>query len=151
MDSMFRGQFLHTIDAKGRVSLPARFRDLVLASGDARVVLAPFPFDPCVRLYPMRSWEDYERKISELSSLDAKVLRFKRILLSGAFECEIDRPGRVLVPQKLREQANLEKEVLWAGMGDFIELWSNANFERAVSMTEDEVHELRAAMEQLRL
>src|SRR5688500_20319702 len=95
---MFRGQFLHSIDAKGRLSLPARFRDQIAADGDQRIVLWPSPFDLCLRVYPLVAWERFEVRISGLSSMDPKVMKFRR-LLSGSVDCEIDRVGRVLVPR----------------------------------------------------
>ena len=147
---MFRGQFLHSIDAKGRVSLPARFRDQIAADGDQRIVLWPSPFDPCLRVYPLVAWERFEVRISALSSMDPKVMKFRR-LLSGSVDCEIDRVGRVLVPENLRQAARLEKDALCVGMGDFVELWAKREFEQTLEMNADQMNELRAAMEQLGL
>ena len=148
---MFRGQFLHTVDAKGRVSLPSRFRDVLTAGGDARFVLTPAPFDSCLHLYPMRAWEEFEQKVSELPSMDPNAVRFRRLYVSAAVECELDKAGRVLVPPALRERAHLERDVLWAGMGRILELWSKSDFDRALTMTADEAAQFRAAMEQLKL
>src|SRR3954464_833824 len=148
---MFRGQFSHSVDAKGRVSLPARFRDVLVADGDARFVLTPAVFDPCLHLYPMKAWEEFERKVSELPSLDATAIRFRRHYVSAAVECELDGSGRVLVPPHLREKAKLDKAAVWAGMGPCLELWSKAEWERALTMTPDEAAELRSALEQVRL
>jgi len=148
---MFRGQFIHSIDVKGRVSLPARFRDLLVSGGDARFVLTPAPFDPCLHLYPMRAWEDFERRVAELPRLDPNVVRFRRLYVSAAVECELDRAGRVLVPPPLRERAHLDKEAVWAGMGQILELWSKDEFDRALTMTADEAAALRAAIEQIKL
>src|SRR6187200_1933870 len=148
---MFRGQFSHSVDAKGRVSLPARFRDVLLADGDARFVLTPAVFDPCLHLYPMKAWEEFERKVSELPSLDGTAIRFRRLYVSAAVECELDGSGRVLVPPHLRERAGLEKEVVWAGMGRILELWAKAAWDRALTMNADEEAEFRQAMEQLKI
>jgi MraZ protein len=149
---MFRGQFLHAIDAKGRVSVPVRFREALLADGPARFVLTPAPFDPCLHLHPMRAWEEFERRISELPSMDPHVVRLRRMVVSAAIECELDRAGRVLVPPHLREKASLDKEVLWAGMGRNIELWSKQRWDAALSMTDDEQHAFQQAItEQLRI
>jgi MraZ protein len=149
---MFRGQFEHSIDAKGRVSLPARFRDALLAEGDGRFILTPAPFDPCLHLHPMRAWEEFEKKIAELPSLDPNIVRFRRIYVSAAVECELDRVGRVLVPPHLREKASLSRDVLWAGMGRTIELWSTDAWNAALAMTpaEQAVFQ-RAVMEQIRI
>ena len=148
---MFRGQFSHSVDAKGRVSLPARFRDVLVADGDARFVLTPAVFDPCLHLYPMKAWEEFERKVSELPSLDATAIRFRRLYVSAAVECELDGSGRVLVPPHLRERVKLDKEALWAGMGRTLELWAKSSWEAALTMTSDEADSFRAALEQLKI
>ena len=148
---MFRGQFLHTVDAKGRVSLPSRFRDVLTAGGDARFVLTPAPFDSCLHLYPMRAWEEFEQKVSELPSMDPNAVRFRRLYVSAAVECELDGSGRVLGPPHLRERADLEKEVVWAGMGKILELWAKSSWDRALTMDADEEAEFRQALEQLKI
>ncbi|HET9953289.1 MAG TPA: division/cell wall cluster transcriptional repressor MraZ [Polyangiaceae bacterium] len=148
---MFRGQFQHSVDAKGRISVPARFRELLTADGTTRFIVTPAAFDPCLHVYPMRAWEEFERKISDLPSLDANVTRFRRIYVSAAVECELDAAGRLLVPPALRERARLEKDAIWAGMGRVIELWSKPEFDRSLTMTADEAAAFRAAMEQMKL
>ncbi len=148
---MFRGQFTHSVDAKGRVSLPARFRDVLLAEGDARFVLAPAVFDPCLHLYPMKAWEEFERKVSELPSLDATAIRFRRLYVSAAVECELDGSSRVLVPPHLRERIELEKDALWAGMGRTLELWAKSSWNAALTMSSEEAASFRAALEQLKI
>ncbi len=149
---MFRGQFVHSVDAKGRISLPARFRDVLLADDDARFVLTPALFDPCLHLYPMRAWEEFEQKVSELPSLDPNAVRFRRMYVSAAVECELDKAGRVLVPPHLRERAQLDKsEALWAGMGRILELWSRARWDSALTMSPGETDSFRLAMEQIKI
>jgi len=149
---MFRGQFEHTIDAKGRVSLPARFRDALLGEGDGRFMLTPAPFDPCLHLHPMREWEEFEKKIAELPRLDPNIVRFRRIYVSAAVECELDRVGRVLVPPHLREKAGFSRDVLWAGMGPTVELWSKDAWNAALAMTPAEQADFqRSVTEQIRI
>lgn len=131
--------------------MPARFRDLLLATGDARFVLTPAPFDPCLHLYPMRAWEEFERKVEELPRLDPNIVRFRRLYVSAAVECELDRAGRVLVPPGLRERAHLEKDAVWAGMGQILELWSKDDLDRALTLSADEASAFRAAIEQIKL
>ena len=130
---MFRGQFVHSIDSKGRVSLPARFREAVSASGDARLVLTPAPSDPCLHLYPLADWTEFERKIAELPRFEPHIVRFRRMYVSAALECELDGSGRVLVSPDYRERAHLAKEVLLAGMGRHIEVWSKENWDRVTA------------------
>lgn len=146
---MFRGQFQHTIDAKGRVSLPARFRDALVGRGDLRLVLTPAPFDPCLHLYPFGAWEEFERKISELPSLDPTIVRFRRLYVSPALELELDGAGRVLVPPGFRDKAKLNKDVLWAGMGRILEVWSKELWEEATAMPERDMAEFKARVQEL--
>ena len=138
---MFRGQFVHTLDTKGRISLPARFRDAVVAEGDGRLVLTPAPSDPCLHLYPLSHWVEFERKIAELPRFDSHIVRFRRMYVSAALECEVDGAGRVLIATDYRERASLEKEVLLAGMGRFIEVWSKKLWDRATAPLAAEEHE----------
>lgn len=147
---MFRGQYSHSIDAKGRLSLPSRFRDLFAADGHQRIVMLPSPFDPCLRVYPLGAWERFEAQVAKLSSFEPKAMRFRR-LISSASDCEIDGAGRVLVPAPMREHARLEKEVFCVGVLDFVELWTKSAFDEAVKTDAGGLDELRAAMEQLGL
>jgi MraZ protein len=149
---VFRGQFTHSIDSKGRISLPARFREQLAGESEGRCVLTPAPFDPCLHLYPLRAWEDFERKVSDLPSLDPHVVRFRRLYVSAAVECELDKSGRVLVPPPLREKAGLDHDAVWAGMGRLLELWSKTKWEEALRMTQAEEDAFkRAVMEQIRI
>jgi MraZ protein len=150
-EPMFRGQFIHSVDAKGRISLPARFRELIQANGDLRLVLAPDLFDSCLHLYPVRAWEAFEAKVTEMPSMARHAVRFRRMYVSAAVECELDSSGRLLVPPHLRERAKLDKDAVWAGMGQKIELWSKGEWDRAIEMTPAEADELRAALEQASL
>ena len=148
---MFRGQFTHSVDAKGRISLPVRFRDLLTGASDPRIVVTPAIFDPCLHLYPIKAWEEFEQKVNALPSLDRHAVRFRRLYVSAAVECELDGSGRVLVPQELRVHAKLDKDALWAGMGPILELWAKSEWDRALAMTPEEAIELRSALEQVRL
>jgi MraZ protein len=138
---MFRGQFVHSIDSKGRVSLPARFREAVLTHGDARLVLTRAPSDPCLHLYPLADWVEFERKIAELPRFDPHIVRFRRMYVSAALECELDGQGRVLVSPDYRERAHLAKEVLLAGMGRHIEVWSKDDWDRVTAALPSDEHE----------
>jgi MraZ protein len=148
---MFRGQFTHSVDAKGRISLPVRFRDQLTGASDPRIVVTPAIFDACLHVYPIKAWEEFEAKVNELPSLDRHAVRFRRLYVSAAVECELDGAGRLLVPQELRTHAKLDKDALWAGMGPKLELWSKPEWDRAIAMTPEEAEALRTAMEQVRL
>lgn len=148
---MFRGQFVQKIDAKGRVSMPVRFREALMSSGDARFILTPAPFDPCLHVFGIRAWEEFERKVSELPTHDRNVVRFRRQYVSAAVECETDSVGRVLVPTHLREQAKLDKDLIWAGMGKNIELWSKGLWDQALQISPEDEASYRMAVEQFPL
>ncbi len=148
---MFRGQHLHSIDPKGRVSLPVRFREVLAARGDLRTVLTPALFDPCLQLYPVSAWEDLEKRISEQPSFDRNAQLLRRRYVSAAVECEIDRSGRILVPPHLRTGAALDGEVVFAGMGASIELWSKQRWESALALAPADEAAFKQAVEQLRL
>ncbi|HEX9294182.1 MAG TPA: division/cell wall cluster transcriptional repressor MraZ [Polyangiaceae bacterium] len=149
---MFRGHFEHAIDAKGRTSLPSRFRDVLAATGDERMVLTPSPFDACLHLFPMKAWEEFEAKIAALPQFEPNVIKLRRLYVSAAVECEVDKHGRVLVPNSLREHAMLQKDVLWAGMGQMVELWAREKWNEVQAMTAEERASFRRAVaEQLRI
>ncbi len=125
---MFRGRYEHSIDAKGRTSVPSRFREVMTAQGDSKLVLTT-GLDTCLVAYPMAEWLAFEQRLSELPRFDADVVTLKRIYVSGAVECEVDKVGRLLIPAALRKHARLQRDALWAGMGSYIELWAKASFE----------------------
>ncbi len=152
MGMMFRGHFEHAIDAKGRTSIPSRFRDVLTAGNDARLIVTPALFDPCLHVHPMRAWEDLEAKIAALPQFDPNVVAFRRRYISAAVECEIDKQGRILIPPALRDHAGLQKDVLWAGMGQTIELWSRDRWKAAQAMSEAELSAFKTVIaEQFRL
>jgi len=148
---MFRGQFEHAIDAKGRTSFPSRFRDVLGAGNDLRLVLTRALFDRCLHLYPMKAWEELEAKIADMPQFDANVVAFRRMYLSAAVECDIDKQGRILVPPSLRDHAELSKDVIWAGMGRTAELWSSERWQAAQALSEADLASFKTAMEQFRL
>ncbi len=125
---MFRGRYEHAIDAKGRTSVPSRFREVMTAHGDSQLVLTT-GLDSCLVAYPMAEWLAFEKRLSELPQFDADVVTLKRIYVSGAVECEVDKVGRLLIPAGLRKHAGLQRDALWAGMGSYIELWAKESFE----------------------
>ncbi len=143
MPTMFRGQFTHSIDAKGRTSLPSRFRDQLLSAGEARLVLTPALIDPCVHVFPLQAWEEFEAKVAALPQFDARVVRLRRLYVSAAVDCELDAQGRVLVPPQQRDHAGLQKDVVWAGVGSKAELWAKDRWVSATAATADELADLQ--------
>jgi MraZ protein len=133
---MFRGRYEHTIDAKGRTSLPARYRDALAGMGERRIVLTN-ALDKCLNAYAMPKWMEFEDKIAKLPRFDPAVQQLKRIYVSGAVECEIDDSGRILIPPTLRDYASLSKDVLWAGSGDYAELWDQKTWQTQFEIGDD--------------
>jgi MraZ protein len=125
---VFRGRYEHAIDGKGRTSLPSRFREVLAAQGDLRLVITT-GLDPCLVAYSMNEWIAFEERLAKLPQLDPMVANLRRIYVSGAIECEVDKLGRLLIPQTLRDHAGLSREALWAGMGRHVELWAKERFE----------------------
>ncbi|GAC1300264.1 MAG: division/cell wall cluster transcriptional repressor MraZ [Polyangiales bacterium] len=147
---MWQGQYEHAMDAKGRTSLPSRFRDGLASAGDDRFVLTS-SLDPCLVAYPLAEWRAFEEKLSHLPRFDANVVKLRRIYVSAAVETTFDAQGRILIPPALRAYAALEKEVLWAGMGRHAELWAKERWARAVETTEDERMQLATRLSELGL
>jgi MraZ protein len=124
---VFRGRHEHSIDAKGRTSLPSRFRDVLAARGESCIVITT-ALDACLDAYPLREWEAFEDKLAEKSQFESKLDRVRRHYLGGAMECEVDKLGRLILPSGLREYAELSDSVLWVGVGKRLELWQPARF-----------------------
>lgn len=125
---MFRGQYEHAIDGKGRTSVPSRFREVLAADGESRLVITT-GLEPCLVAYPMSEWTLFEERLSALPRFDPSVAMIRRIYVSGAVEVEVDKVGRVLIPASLREYAGLSRNALWAGMGKHLELWAKERFD----------------------
>jgi MraZ protein len=123
---MFRGRFEHIIDSKGRISIPAKYRELLAEKDDERLIITNF--DRCLVAYPYEEWRNVEEKIGSLSMVKKEAKAFQRFFVSGAAECPIDKLGRILIPPTLRSYAHLEKDVVFAGMLKKFEIWSKERF-----------------------
>lgn len=121
---MFMGEYSHSIDEKGRLIVPSKFRELL---GDKFVLTKGL--DGCLSIYTMDEWENFEKKLQTLPLNNKNARKFARFFVAGAALCEVDRQGRILVPQTLREFAGLEKEVIFTGVLNRIEVWSKAMWE----------------------
>ncbi len=118
------GEYLHTIDAKGRLILPAKFRD---ALGDVFVVTKGL--DKCLFVYGKDEWAILEEKLKQLPLAKAEARAFVRFFFAGAAEVECDKQGRVLVPANLRDYALLDKDVIVLGVSNRVEIWSKATWD----------------------
>lgn len=135
---MFRGRFEHTIDAKGRVSIPAKFREVLSDRYDSRLVATTY--DGCLIAYPNAEWQKLEEKVAELPKFSKDTRAFLRYFYSSAHDCAIDKLGRIIIPQPLRDYAKLEKDVVLIGAFKHIELWSKSVWQEAESAaSQDEI------------
>jgi MraZ protein len=130
---VFLGRYSHSLDDKGRVAIPARFRDLFGA--DAVITRG---IDRCLSLYPMSAWAPLAEKVSGLSISDPDARAFRRMVFAEAANVEFDRQGRIRIPPELRQYASLETEVLVVGMHTYVELWSPASWATQAEMMDQE-------------
>ena len=121
---VFQGASALNLDAKGRMSVPAKHRDALLVQGEGRVTLTKHP-DGCLLLFPRPEWEIFRARVAQLP-MDAHWWR--RIFLGSAADVELDSAGRILVSPELRSAAGIEKEVMLLGMGSHLELWDAASY-----------------------
>ena len=119
---MFLGEFIHTTDSKGRVFIPAKFRE---ALGETFVVTRGI--DNCLSVYPLSEWEKFSARIDAMPLVQARDVR--RFFYSAACDTSLDSQGRVLIPQVLREYAKLEKDTVVIGVNSYIEIWSQSAWE----------------------
>ena len=117
---MFLGQFHHSLDSKGRLTVPARFREELLSEG-AYVMQG---FDRNLMVLPTSTFETISHRVNQMSMTDPKTRLLRRLIFSTANHVELDRAGRILVPQFLRNAASLENGVIVVGNGDYFEIWS---------------------------
>ena len=142
---MFRGSFEHTVDSKGRVSVPSKFRDIIADRYDGRLVMA-MDFDQCVTIYPLEEWEKLEEKIKTLPMMKQEVKDFMRFFFSSATECELDKQGRILIPPTHRERASIHKNVMLVGIMNKIEVWDAKAWEARNSQNGSKIGEALAAL-----
>ena len=139
---MFRGRAVHTIDQKGRLSIPAGFRVELQLRSDRAPILTNLQH--CLGLYPYEDWLEIERQFAALSSVQTEGQALKRFLFSGAVDCPVDRQGRILIPAHLRQHAAFRREVTVAGVGGYIELWDKERFDQDLARTQERFDEISA-------
>ena len=128
---MFLGEFHHTLDDKGRVSVPAGYR-VALSKG----VVVTRGLDHTLFLYPKKQWESLAEKISALPLSQADTRAFARLMLAGAIEVTLDKSGRIVIPEYLRKYAGLSKKVVISGLYDRLEIWNEESWNDYVAETE---------------
>jgi len=134
---MFMGEFQHNIDTKGRIIVPAKFREEL---GESFVVTRGL--DKCLFAYPMDEWKLLEEKLKKLPLTKKDARAFTRFFFSGAVECEVDKQGRINIPQPLRNYAVLEKECSVIGVSNRVEFWASESWEEYFTASEESFAEI---------
>ena len=134
---MFRGSSFHTIDPKGRIIIPARFRDVLKAGGGDSVVVSRM--DECVVAYTLEGWSEIEKKVLSMATKNDLMRRFRRVFIGGACELQCDKQGRILIPPPLRQYANLEKEIAMIGVLDHFEITSREKWDNEHLQLEEDI------------
>ncbi|MHB8254838.1 MAG: division/cell wall cluster transcriptional repressor MraZ [Acidiferrobacter sp.] len=149
---MFRGVNNISLDSKGRIAIPTRYREGLLARCAGQLIMT-VDRDHCLLLYPLPEWEVIEAKLVRLSSFNHHTRRLQRLLIGHATECDMDGAGRILLPAPLREFAALDKDIMLIGQGNKFELWDQAtwNTRRAEWLAETDSGELPAELQSLSL
>ena len=141
---MFRNHFYHTLDNKGRVSIPAEYRVELQVDASKPPIITKG--EDCLCLYPDAYWTDYEERIIESASFDPDGEALMRLVIAGSSPCPVDRAGRILIPQRLREHAKLEREAVFAGLGHFIQIWNPSLYEEDEARTWARSRDLRRSL-----
>lgn len=141
---MFIGEYQHNLDIKGRVAIPAKFREQ-LKEG----TIITRGLDRCLFVFSRSEWETLAKKLVALPLAQANSRAFVRLMLAGAMDVEVDNQGRILIPDYLREYANLKKRLIVAGLYNRIEIWDSENWKRYKSKTESSADEVAEKLGEL--
>lgn len=135
---MAKGRHDHTMDAKGRVSIPAGFR-MELEDPDGRPPVVTRLVDRiALGIFPAKRWAEIEERLKKMSTVQPKVQTVRRLLMGHAVDCPIDGNGRISIPQALRQVASLERDVSLLGTGDWVELWDRSALDATLDLPQDE-------------
>lgn len=130
---MLRGASSINLDAKGRMTMPTRYREWLMEECHGQLVCTIDINHRCLLLYPIAEWEEIERKLKRLSSMNPAERRLQRLLLGYADDCEMDKNGRLLIPPPLRQHASLEKKIMLVGQLNKFELWSEEQWQQQIA------------------
>jgi MraZ protein len=145
--SRFRSRSEHTLDAKGRLNIPSRFRDVLLAHGTEELMVTNWHM--CLKAFPAKVWEHIETTLLHQGKKQAGMEAFRRYVISGVTECAPDKQGRILLPPSLRADFNLKKDVVLNGMLDHFEIWNKTAWEEERKQTRDTFSEFQQSISSL--
>ncbi|MAE93747.1 MAG: division/cell wall cluster transcriptional repressor MraZ [Deltaproteobacteria bacterium] len=148
---MARGRFTHSMDDKGRVSIPAVLRTELQEQDERPPILTNLVDCPAVGLFSHDRWLEIEQRLANMSQMQPEISSLQRMLVSGAVEAPIDGQGRILIPPHLREHAGLERELTIAGVGRRIEIWDKARFDEELGAIRERGREVSTVAAELGL
>lgn len=136
---MFQGRFAHTVDTKGRTSIPSKFREVLAANYDERLILTNM--DGALSAYPASEWQIIVNKVAEKPQFREDIKALQRFFISAATECPVDKQGRIVIPPTLRDYAALKKDIVLLGLTRKIEIWSKERWEEISPKMEKKISE----------
>ncbi len=131
--NMFMSEYEHSLDEKNRIIIPNKLRSGLYDSEENKTVVITQSTDGCLLIYPAKKWQEFAEKLMKLPA-NRNARNLVRFFMSNAAECEPDKQGRIMIPQKLREQAGINKDIISIGMGDKIEVWSKETYENNLKL-----------------
>jgi len=141
---MFIGEYQHNIDDKGRLAVPTKFRQDLLKGA-----VVTRGLDHCLFVYMAKAWKEMAEKLATLPISQSKSRAFARLMLAGAMDVQLDRQGRIVLPEYLREYATMKKKVVVAGLYDRLEIWDDAAWTKYKTATEKDSNEIAEALGEL--
>ncbi|MCE5195306.1 MAG: division/cell wall cluster transcriptional repressor MraZ [Nitrospiraceae bacterium] len=128
----FSGKYYYTLDPKGRIIIPALFREIISANYSSKLYIVNSAFDKCLNIYPSEEWARLEEKVRSMPKMDEAVKFFMRRVIASAVEAEIDKQGRILIPAAHREDSSISSDVVIVGQIEKIELWDRKEWDAMV-------------------
>ncbi len=129
---MFRGRYEHNVDPKGRLALPAAFKKVLAGQDEGQLVVTTHICSPCLVAYPLAEWKAFEARFAALPQFDENVMTMRRLYVGSAMDCGLDKNGRLLLPPVLRAHAGIEREAMWVGAMNTMEIWTPQTWQAQV-------------------
>jgi MraZ protein len=144
---MFQGSHKHTIDSKGRIAIPAKYREVVAEEYDGQPLIITNYYDRCLVVYPYPEWAHIEERAKALPSSNPDVRQWIRFFVSPAVECPLDRQGRILIPPTFREYAALDRDVMILSIPTGFEIWDMTRYQEDKAQSAANIVEIAASLE----
>lgn len=147
----FHGKYYNSLDAKGRIIVPASFRDIIRNSDSAKLYITNSATESCLNIYPHEEWMKLQDKIRQLPRSDRAMKTFRYRVIASAQECELDKQGRLLIPPSLREDGKLNNEIVVVGQIDWIEIWNREEWNNMIDLKDIDRREYEDKLAELGL